>query len=517
MDTSVFYRLTNNILGRGQSLDVVPDGSGQLMMAPAGDYSGQLWRLVGRGDGKYALRTSYLGDCFSLDVINDGVNTTPCLAATGEFTGQLWTLTPWPDGTYRLTNDFTGPNISLDTSADTHDPWLSTGDHPGQHWTLTKAGPVPGIVPIPALNPKKAGSGGAVEQTEGPTDFTRFARPQGVVKAVMIFVDFPDAPAKPASADATADHLLGGGKAQQLYRDQSYGRLTLDVTVRSDLGWRRLQKSSTSYDLLNFDSQREYIGAAAAQFHPAEIKFSDYQMVFVVAADTPDLPLSPAFTPTAGWEATSPSGKIRLAVTLGHDSYSNRYINLVHEIGHLFGLPDLYPTGQSVDDSAVGCWSIMCDIFHSVSFLGWHRHKNGWLPAARATYLKESTPEWYATLSPLSGPCGLSLIVVPVDDVNHPSKVFVIELAQPVLGSNDRYWGEGVLIYTVDATIPTGASPVVVIPRQVSDSNDYGHLYQAPYGVGDVAHARGPGSVSLKAEILQKFGSSYSIKIAYQQ
>jgi len=512
MDTSVLYRLTNNFLGHGQSLDVKPDGSGRLMMAPTGDYTGQLWRLVARSGGKYALRTSYLGECFSLDVINDGINTTPCLAATGEFTGQMWTLTPWPDGTYRLTNDFTGPDTSLDTYGDTHDPWLNTGDHTGQHWTLTRAGPVPGTVPIPSLDPK-----GTVEQTEGPTDFTRFARPQGVVKAVMIFVDFPDAQAGPASAAAAADHLLGSGAAQQLYRDQSYGRLTLDVTVRSDLGWRRLRESSTRYDLTKFESQRSYISAAAALFRPAEIKFSDYQMVFVVAADTPSFPLSPAFTPLAGDEATSPSGKIRLAVTLGHDSYSNRYINLVHEIGHLFGLPDLYVAGQSVDHSKVGCWSIMCDIFHSVSFLGWHRHKNGWLPAARATYLKESTPEWYATLSPLSGPCGLSLIVLPVDDVNHPSKVFVVELAQPVLGSNDQYWGDGVLVYTVDATIASGASPVVMIPRQVSDSDDYGHLYQAPYGVGDVAHARGPGPVSLKAEVLQKFGTSYNVKIEYRR
>jgi hypothetical protein len=218
-----------------------------------------------------------------------------------------------------------------------------------------------------------------------------------------------------------------------------------------------------------------------------------------------------------GDEASSPSGKIRLAVTLGHDSYSNRYINLVHEIGHLFGLPDLYVAGETVDQSKVGCWSIMCDIFHSVSFLGWHRHKNGWLSAARATYIKQATPGWYATLSPLSGSCGLSLIVLPVDHVNHPSKVFVIELAQPVLGTNDEYWGDGVLVYTVDATIESGASPVVVIPQQVSDSDDYGHLYQAPYGVGDVAHARGPGSVALKVSVLQKFGSFYNIKIDYRR
>ena len=158
----------------------------------------------------------------------------------------------------------------------------------------------------------------------------------------------------------------------------------------------------------------------------------------------------------------------------------------------------------------------MSDIFHSVSFLGWHRHKNGWLPVSRATYINAGTPAWYGTLSPLSGSCGLSMVVLPVDDVHHPSKVFVIELAQPVLGTNGQYWGEGVLVYTVDATIDTLESPVVIIPRQVSDSPDYGYLYEAPYGVGDVAHARGPAPVALAVTVLQKFGSCYNIKIEYR-
>ena len=58
---------------------------------------------------------------------------------------------------------------------------------------------------------------------------------------------------------------------------------------------------------------------------------------------------------------------------------------------------------------------------------------------------------------------------------------------------------------------------MVIIPKQVSDSDDYGHLYQAPYGVGDVANVPGPGPVSLSVEILQKFGASYNIKIEYQR
>jgi hypothetical protein len=136
-DTSYYYRLTNGYLGAGQSLDVIPDGSGHLMMAPTGDYSGQHWKLVDMGSGKYALRTMYLGDDFSLDVINDGKDNSPWLAKTGNFSGQFWSLVPWGDGTYMLTNDFTGPAKHLDTYSDTHEPFLDTDDHSGQHWTLT--------------------------------------------------------------------------------------------------------------------------------------------------------------------------------------------------------------------------------------------------------------------------------------------------------------------------------------------------------------------------------------------
>jgi M6 family metalloprotease-like protein len=510
-DTTFYYRLTNSFLGAGQSLDVIPDGSCRLTMAPTGDYSGQFWKLVDLGGGKYGLRTAYLDDCFSLDVINDGANTTPWLAATGNYSGQFWTLTPWGDGTYRLTNDFTGPGTSLDTYSDTHQPFLDTGDHSGQHWTLTQLTRIPDHVVIPELDPK-----GSVYKTEGPTDFTFYARPEGIVKAVMVFVDFLNAPAGTTSAADTANHLLGNGQAQALYRAQSAQTLILDVTVRSDLGWKRMPGPSTNYSFQTFASHKAYITDAATLFSPAEVRFSEYTFVFLVAPQNAGFPLSPAFNAPPGSGAPSPSGEIRLGVTLGTDSYTNRFINLVHEVGHLFGLPDLYPYGGGADNSLAGCWAIMSDIFHAVSFLGWHRHKNGWLSPSRKTYLAQNTSAWYATLSPLSGACGLSMVVLPIDDALNPSKVFVVEVVQPVLGSDNTLWGDGVLLYTVDATIPTGSSPVVIIPKTTSTSPVYGYLYQAPYLLNDtVSHTEGSASITL--EILQKFGFSYNIKIGYQR
>ena len=514
MDISVYYRLTNSYLGPGQSLNVIPDGSGLLQMSPTGDSSGQHWRLVSRDHGKYALRTNYLGESFSLDAIADGTNRPWMQPTSEERPGQNWTLAPLADGTFRLTNDFAGPGRSLNTYAGTNDPVLDTGDHTGQHWTLAKLDRVSGTVPIPALNLK----GLNLDKTEGPTDFTHYARPRGTVKGVMIFVDFPDAQARLESAAATGQHLLGGGAAQQLYHDQSYGQLIFDVTKRSDLGWRRLSKRSTNYDFENFESQRSFIHDAASLFRPAEIRFSDYQMVFVVTPKTAThFKYSPAFNAPVHEGTVVQGHEIRLGVTFGQDSHTNRYINLVHEVGHLFGLPDLYPTdGGGAFNSKIGCWSIMSDIFHSVSFLGWHRHKNGWLPASRATYIRTLSAPWYGTISPLSGSYGLSMVVLPIDDPDHPSKVFVIELAQPVLGTNKQYWGEGVLVYTVDATVESGQSPVILIPRRDSDSSDYGYLYEAPFDVGDIAQAPGSASGLLTVTVLQKFGTCYNIGIEYR-
>jgi Ricin-type beta-trefoil lectin domain-like len=86
-DTRFYYRLTNDFLGQGKSLDVYNDGSYRLRMSESADSPGQLWQLVDRGDGKYSLRNAYLGNSYSLDVINYGKKDTPCVAESGHYTG----------------------------------------------------------------------------------------------------------------------------------------------------------------------------------------------------------------------------------------------------------------------------------------------------------------------------------------------------------------------------------------------------------------------------------------------
>jgi len=534
-DTSFYYRLTNKFQGPNQSLDVHPDGSRRLKMAPTGDFSGQHWRLVDLGNDKFALRTEYLGDCFSLDVINDGANDKPWLNTTGNFSGQFWTLTPWGDGSYKLSNDFTGLGKSLNVFAQSFEPFVGTGDHSGQHWVLNQLTKISRAV-VPELDPR-----GNEGHNEGPSDYTMYARPIGTVKAVMLFVDFPDAPAGSLTTQQAADHVLGrelvvpsfGRRyaAVRLFNEQSYGKLTLDVDVKSDLGWRRMPKRSDAreYDYYTkdpnnhrVDRHRTYIEDAARLFTPVfsgpKVIFAAYNIVYIVAPPNVHSPISPAFNQPATLAARTLTGVIRLGVTLGQDIYRFRYITLVHETGHLFDLPDLYlDDDPGAVHSKAGPWDIMSDTFRSGSFLGWHRHKNGWLDAERKRYVSQTTPRLDLTLSPLSGSCGTSMVVLPVGNAAKPSKVFVIELGPPILGkeTNNARAARGILVYTVDATVRDMQSPVVIMPRIANSGNDtYGLLCDAAYDVGDHMSATVDGT-SLAVAVNQKIGDCYNISITY--
>src|SRR6185295_15241833 len=184
------------------------------------------------------------------------------------------------------------------------------------------------------------------------------------------------------------------------FKAHSYGKMTLDVTRVN--GWQRMPQPVGTYtgpdNEFSFDEHKAYLAAAAALF-PA-VRFSDYRIVLVVASPTPKIELSPAFNAAPGNGVRTPTGEVRLAVTFGNDSYANRYINLVHEVGHLFGLPDLYPYSDCASGSTVGPWDLMDNIFQGNIFFGWHRHKMGWLDQERKTFLKQGA--WSGTLSRLS-------------------------------------------------------------------------------------------------------------------
>ncbi|MFO0731505.1 MAG: hypothetical protein U0231_06970 [Nitrospiraceae bacterium] len=504
IDSAHYYRLTTRISGKDLALDVSPDQSVRPVLRAPADVSGQYWRFVPAGAGHQALRNAYLGEAFSLEMNQPAAIR---LAPTNPSPKQVW-MVQQSSATCALINQEGGSHCCLRVKGGGLTVSRSTAAKPRHlRWSATSLATVPQPVAIPPLQ-----QAGDVYCPEGPTDFNFYARPEGTVSAVMIFVDFPDAEAGSLSASDCAAHLLGEGRAQGLFEEQSYGHCRLAVDVRSDLGWKRVTQPSTAYDCHNFLSHRQYVADAAARF-AGEIEFSQYQFVLIVAPPSAAFLDSPAFNARPGEGVPLPNGEIRLGVTFGRDSYRNSYINLVHEVSHLMGLPDLYPYGGGVDSSRAGCWDIMSDIFHCEAFIGWHRHKNGWLRAERSHYLPEAPQERYLTLSPLSTGFGTSMIVVPIDDAQQPGKIFVVELAQPRAGTAAGPRRDGVLVYTVNASIPTGHSPVAVQARLVSNSQEHGYLCEAAYRPGDSATFT-EDHTSLTLAVLQQFGDCFHVKLA---
>ena len=278
----------------------------------------------------------------------------------------------------------------------------------------------------------------------------------GEVKAVMVFVEFPD-----VRHDRTVEeaYSIVTGDAKDWYRIESYGRLRFEVTPHGD--WQMMPKKTTAYSDIQSDanSHRGYISTALSLFPSGSIDYDDYDIAYVVAAKTPEVPKVLYNSPTlsAGIDVPTNNGTVRHAVTFGRDSYERGYHVLLHETGHLFGLPDLYLFNSNDWLQPVGAWDIMCDLDLGQHFLGWHKYKFGWLDESQLFYLKSG--EVSLPLAPFESAEGVKMILLPSES---ESRVYVVEIAQP-LGANQEYRDKGILVYTVDAAVETGKRPVSVV------------------------------------------------------
>jgi M6 family metalloprotease-like protein len=324
--------------------------------------------------------------------------------------------------------------------------------------------------PIPELDPQ-----GDVYKTEGPNDPLIYDDALGTKKAIIVYVDFPDRKANNETTEDRAAKVLGGtpedGTFQTIFRTNSYGKLTLDITQVP--GWRTLPESHKVYDPTTTEGHR-IMFEEVFKLYP-EINFNDYDHTMVLMTAKGNF----AFGARDDEAITHRGEKINVALNQG----SRSPYTLAHEFAHCLGLPDLYTYGDRVPEGTpknpLGPWDIMSG--SSTGFIGWHRHKLDWLDADRKTYLTQGTHTF--TLTPLSADQGVSMIVVPApgEDAANPSKVYVVEVAQYLRPRKDLPRPRGVLVYSIDAKLPTGINPAVVFPREDKTNAAYhaGHRFES--------------------------------------
>jgi hypothetical protein len=207
----------------------------------------------------------------------------------------------------------------------------------------------------------------------------------------------------------------------------------------------------------------------------------------------------------------SPSGRIRRAFTVGTWDYNNGgHHTSVHEFGHCFGLPDLYPTADNRHQLwSTGGWDKMSESHIAGHFLGWHRHKFGWISEERTSTSFHGYTK-IVTLSPYSSKYGFVIHTVQFE-IN---RALVVEIAEPIPGASGRDNVEGVLMYVVDSNITSGNQPITILPKTPRYHPTLGNNYLAPWAVGDREQYRDETqNYYVSLHVISKFWDSYIINV----
>ena len=160
-------------------------------------------------------------------------------------------------------------------------------------------GSVEGFAPRLARTPFAYAQGGGVENPvvgEWPiTDERWFLPGTGTLRALMLFVDFPDARAT-ETTQAMFDHFAPLPEAW--YAEASYGRLTLDLAAQHT--WYRMSQPVASYGVQRCCAHQPVADffAEATSLADGQVDFSRYDAVWVFGPNTagdlaPALPALP--------------------------------------------------------------------------------------------------------------------------------------------------------------------------------------------------------------------------------
>lgn len=291
----------------------------------------------------------------------------------------------------------------------------------------------------------------------GPTDFTLSLDATREIHIVVLFVDFRDAPSTGSEDPATlTNQIVTPGLA--LLGELSYGRAS--VTATPVPTWYRMSGSIGSYSWTTYAGHKTYI-TEAMTLADADVDFSQFDAVYIFTPPSTAQPVSPTFNggQTAG--VVFDGRTIGNAVTFGLDARTYGPSILAHETGHMFGLVDLYAYDPNGGDPFrgnqfrfTGSWSLMADVFRPGHYFAWEKRKLGWLEPSQLGCL-EAGEGVEVVLDPVETPGGVKMVAMPTG----PSTAIVAEVRR-LTGLDAHLCSEGVLLYDVDARVPSGMGPL---------------------------------------------------------
>ena len=319
-----------------------------------------------------------------------------------------------------------------------------------------------------------------------------YPRPLGSLRAVMLFLSFPDAAPRTAPRDLAADYFPA---TDEFFRRASYDRLALHTTVVPQ--WIAMPAPATSYAI-----RRDWDpGRRSAYLHDAldavsaRVNLADFDIVYLVAdPDAPGVDADATKVVNFKRPLTVGSAKLRRVVTVFEHRPPDRNV-LAHETGHVFDLPDLYrrpPEGVGDWDTHVGDWDLMGSQFGlAPEPFGWHKWRLGWLDAGHVDCVRGPGTTRH-TLQPLTAPleqadptADTRLAVVRTG----PAEALVAE-ARTRSGNDATTCTEGVLLYRVRSDVASAAGPIEVLDGHPGTEacragSVHPRLADAPLGAGE--------------------------------
>lgn len=342
-----------------------------------------------------------------------------------------------------------------------------------------------------------------------PVLHDRFLPGLGLHRALLIPVDFPDAEGA-ASTKTPADIRAAlVAEAKPWFTEASYGRMTYEMAGPDT--WLRMSKNSTEYGPRGSDAQAEALMTEAVPLADPLVDFSQYRSVWVIGTTDTVMQIGlHLYRPWPGRGVPTNEGEVRYAV-VGHGGVQFVPNSVVHETGHLLGLPDFYrrlPPDYQSNYEFFGSWDVMADtVLFGAHMVAWLKWQLRWIDPSQLRGL--AVPgQRSATLSPIETAGGVKALVVTVS----PNKAYVAEVRKQT-GLDSDICQEGVLIYSVDSSVPNGEGPGFVYPDEPSTDatliSQCGEKYNAPWAPGGVFTSSADG---VTFEVLSKTGDDYEVR-----
>ena len=300
--------------------------------------------------------------------------------------------------------------------------------------------------------------------SQGRTDLKDHPAAVGTVRAIMLFAKFPDG-TEDRTPQELYDHLVP--QAVKYYKETSYGKLNLEVDV--DYRWWPVSKPSTdeSYSYKKYETHRAYV-ADIVSAADSEIDFSKYAIIYVVANKAEGWKISPTLNCTKDGAILADGNKIRHAVTFGNDSRGSNWgwQTLIHETGHIFGLPDLYnhmpiKGNRQSGHLFVGSWDPMGHQGTGAEYLAWHKYKLGWLSDTNFKIVKSGKET--VELDGTKDGNAIKACVVPIS--KSEAYVFQVNRLSPTSPP-------GILVYRVSTKARSGRGGIQVMSAQPDEATN---------------------------------------------